>query len=126
VCWYSVFHRFRQPKFAYCGEILNSSQFLFLFQLPQNLMLVTKMIKNESNFALLIYIRETHAVLVRVSMLEKKDGCSAHYLITLLVVLVQPCSNFLFSFFLSWKDVRANSITGTFNRKRKVFSPRRK
>ncbi len=33
--FYSVFHRFRQAKFAYGGSILRSSQFLLLLQLPQ-------------------------------------------------------------------------------------------
>jgi hypothetical protein len=33
--WYSVFHQFRQAKFANGGSILGSSQFLLLPQLPQ-------------------------------------------------------------------------------------------
>ncbi len=43
---YIAFHQFGQAKFAYCGSILSSSQFLLLLQLPQNLKLDTNIVKN--------------------------------------------------------------------------------
>ncbi len=42
---YSVFHRFREAKFANGGSILSSSQFLMLPQLPQKMKLVSKVVK---------------------------------------------------------------------------------
>ncbi len=43
-----MFHRFRQPKFAYGGSILSSSQFLLLPQLPQKTALTSKLVKIDS------------------------------------------------------------------------------
>jgi hypothetical protein len=37
-----MIHQFRQVKFAFCGLISRSSQFLPLPQLPKNLILITK------------------------------------------------------------------------------------
>jgi hypothetical protein len=45
---YSVFHRFKQAKFAYGGSILSSSQFLLLPQLPQKMELASKVVKVDS------------------------------------------------------------------------------
>jgi hypothetical protein len=41
---YSVFHRFRQAKFAYGGSILSSRQFLPLPWLPQKMELASKVV----------------------------------------------------------------------------------
>ncbi len=49
---YSVFHRFRQAKFAYGGSISSSIQFSLLPQRPQNLMLDVKISIN--NFKIII------------------------------------------------------------------------
>jgi hypothetical protein len=49
-----VFHRFWKGQFAYGGSILSSSQFLLLPQLPQNLMLDTKVDKNGSKIIISI------------------------------------------------------------------------
>ncbi len=60
---YSVFHRFRQDKFAYSGSILSSSQFLLLPQLPQKMELASKVVKVDSKIIISlpkIYIHETH------------------------------------------------------------------
>jgi hypothetical protein len=43
--YYSVFHRFRQAKFANGGSNLSSSQFFILPQLPQKMKLVSKVVK---------------------------------------------------------------------------------
>jgi hypothetical protein len=45
---YSVFHRFRQSKFAYRGSILSSGQFLLLPQRPIETMLTIKVFKIDS------------------------------------------------------------------------------
>jgi hypothetical protein len=45
---YSVFHQFREAKFAYGGSILSSSQFLLLPQLPQKMELASKVVKVDS------------------------------------------------------------------------------
>jgi hypothetical protein len=42
---YSVFHQFRQAKFAYGGYILSSSQFLLLTQLALKKTLAIKVVK---------------------------------------------------------------------------------
>ncbi len=46
--FYSVFHQFRQTKFAYGGLIFSSSQFLLLPQLPQKMELASKVVKVDS------------------------------------------------------------------------------
>jgi hypothetical protein len=43
--WYSLFHQFRQAKFANGGSILSSSQFSILPQLPQKMKLASKVVK---------------------------------------------------------------------------------
>jgi hypothetical protein len=43
-----VFHQFGQAKFAYGGLILISSQLLLLLQLPQKMMLNSKVVKIDS------------------------------------------------------------------------------
>jgi hypothetical protein len=45
---YSVFHRFRQAKFASGGSNLSSSQFLLQPQPPLNMMLIIKVVKIDS------------------------------------------------------------------------------
>jgi hypothetical protein len=45
---YSVFHRFRQAKFANDGSILSSRQFLLLPQLPQKMELASKVVEIDS------------------------------------------------------------------------------
>jgi hypothetical protein len=45
---YSVFHQFRQAKFAYGDLILSLSQFLPLPQLPQKMELASKVVKVDS------------------------------------------------------------------------------
>ncbi len=45
---YSVFHRFRQSKFAYGGSILNLSQFSLLPQQPLKMTLAIKVVKIDS------------------------------------------------------------------------------
>jgi hypothetical protein len=45
---YSVFHQFRQAKFAYDGSILSSSQFLLLPQPPRKVELASKVVKVDS------------------------------------------------------------------------------
>ncbi len=45
---YSVFHKFRQAKFAYGGSILSFSQNLLLPQLPQKMKLAVKVVKSDS------------------------------------------------------------------------------
>ncbi len=62
---YSVFHRFRQAKFAYSGSIFNLSQFLPLSQLPQKMELASKVVKVDSKIIISlskILIRETHCM----------------------------------------------------------------
>ncbi len=49
---YSVFHRFRQAKFAYGGSILSLSQFLLLPELPLKMKLASKVVKINSNIIL--------------------------------------------------------------------------
>jgi hypothetical protein len=45
---YSVFHRFRQAKFANGRLILSLSQFLILPQLPHEMKLASKIVKIDS------------------------------------------------------------------------------
>ncbi len=45
VSMYSVFHSFRQSKFAYVGLILSSSQILLLPQLPHKMTLASEVVK---------------------------------------------------------------------------------
>ena len=42
---YRAFHRFGQAKFVYGGPVLGSSQFWLLPQLPQKIMLTSKVVK---------------------------------------------------------------------------------
>jgi hypothetical protein len=49
---YIAFHQFGQAKFAYCGSILSSSQFLPLLQLTQNLKLDTIIVKYNSKIVI--------------------------------------------------------------------------
>ena len=51
---YRVFHRFGQAKFAYGGPVLGSSQFLLLPQLPQKMMLASKVVKIDSKIIILL------------------------------------------------------------------------
>jgi hypothetical protein len=44
----SVFHRFRQAKFACGGSILSSNQFLLLPQLPQKMELASEVVTVDS------------------------------------------------------------------------------
>ncbi len=45
---YSVFYQFRQATFDNGGSLLDSSQFLLLFQLPQKTRLASKVVKINS------------------------------------------------------------------------------
>ena len=45
LCIYRVFHRFGQTNFAYGGQVLGSSQFLVLPQLPEKTKLASKVVK---------------------------------------------------------------------------------
>ncbi len=51
---YSVFHGFSLAKFAYCGSILSSSQFLILPQLPQKMKLTSKVVKINQKIIVLL------------------------------------------------------------------------
>jgi hypothetical protein len=67
-CRYSVFHRFRQAKFACGGSILSSSQFSVLTQLPLKLKLVIKVVKinlKKNHIVTSIQIGETDCSQIR-------------------------------------------------------------
>jgi hypothetical protein len=52
--YYSVFHRFRHPKFTYRGLILGSSQFFLLPQRPLKMTLAVKVVKIESKIIIFL------------------------------------------------------------------------
>ena len=52
---YRAFHRFGQAKFAYGGPVLGSSQFLLLPQLPQKMMLASKVVKIDSKIIISLH-----------------------------------------------------------------------
>ncbi len=62
-CFYSVFHLFKQAKFAYGGSILSLSLLLLLLQLPQKNEAFSKVIKISLKIIIscaLILIHEIH------------------------------------------------------------------